>query len=151
MFDFLYLILRRFLKFFLAKSVLPVHLNYLIYQSKYFTFEYLLKGRIVSISMPGSAIGKEGWFKQECVEEFAIPKNKASEANILGQNSAATDSVVVKRKTLLDLIAHADFSNVPRTVVLQRGKKGFGFVLRGAKSIFFYLLYVLNRFLIPFL
>jgi hypothetical protein len=42
--------------------------------------------------------------------------------------------VVVKRKTLFDLITHQEMTVVPRTVVLQRGKKGFGFVLRGAKT-----------------
>jgi hypothetical protein len=48
--------------------------------------------------------------------------------NILDYN----DSLVVKRKTLYDLIKQNDY-NTPRTVVLQRGKKGYGFVLRGAK------------------
>lgn len=103
------------------------------------------KGRLVSSSTPGSVnvIGQEGWFKQECVEEFTRPKSssstlgnsKSNGGSLLSSDLVGGDSVVVKRKTLLDLIAHADFSNVPRTVVLQRGKKGFGFVLRGAKSM----------------
>lgn len=83
------------------------------------------EGRVVSSGGGAMSIGQEGWFKQECVEEFCMPKS--------GSGTPA-DSVVVKRKTLIDLIAHADFTNMPRTVVLQRGKKGFGFVLRGAKS-----------------
>ena len=71
----------------------------------------------------GRSNGNEGWFKANCVEEFTFPKD----------STQSTDSVVVKRKTLFDLIAQNEL-NVPRTVVLQRGKKGFGFVLRGAKS-----------------
>lgn len=47
-------------------------------------------------------------------------------------DSSYNDSLVVKRQTLLDLITQSR-SNMPRTVVLQRGKKGYGFVLRGAK------------------
>ena len=65
----------------------------------------------------------EGWFKAACVEEFMHAEHDLDE------------SIVVKRKTLFDLIAHYDLSAL-RTVVLQRGKKGFGFVLRGAKSNF---------------
>lgn len=97
------------------------------------------EGRLISSassSTPASLIGREGWFKQECVEEFVMPKTSITAAAI-ANNEVAGDSVVVKRKTLLDLIAHADFSNLPRTIVLQRGKKGFGFVLRGAKSYLF--------------
>ena len=72
----------------------------------------------------GRSNNNEGWFKASCVEEFSFPKDGSSNQ---------TDSVVVKRKTLFDLITQNEL-NVPRTVVLQRGKKGFGFVLRGAKS-----------------
>jgi SH3/ankyrin repeat-containing protein len=71
--------------------------------------------------------GAEGWFKAACVEEFCLPKD-----NVGG--SACADSIVVKRKTLMDLLTHNNI-NAPRTVVLQKGKKGFGFVLRGAKSM----------------
>jgi SH3/ankyrin repeat-containing protein len=71
----------------------------------------------------GRSNSNEGWFKANCVEEFTFPKDTTQQ----------TDSVVVKRKTLFDLITQNEL-NVPRTVVLQRGKKGFGFVLRGAKS-----------------
>lgn len=63
----------------------------------------------------------EGWFKSACVEEFILPDNDS------------VDSIALKRKTLLDLIQHCDLSAL-RTVVLQRGRKGFGFVLRGAKT-----------------
>jgi SH3/ankyrin repeat-containing protein len=64
----------------------------------------------------------EGWFKANCVEEFMLPEHDS-------------DEIVMKRKTLFDLITLSDLSAL-RTVVLQRGKKGFGFVLRGAKSKF---------------
>ena len=67
----------------------------------------------------------EGWFRADCVQEFSQPKD--------GPN----DSILVKRKTLFDLITHNEL-NMPRTVVLQRGKKGFGFVLRGSKSKHFF-------------
>jgi len=68
----------------------------------------------------GRANGIEGWFKAYCVEEII-------------KENYETDSIVVKSKTFFDLIAKAEV-NAPRTVVLQKGKKGFGFVLRGAKS-----------------
>lgn len=67
----------------------------------------------------GRSVGGEGWFKASCVEEFI--------------DSNQSDTVVVKRKTLFDLITNNDLE-APRTVVLQKGKKGFGFVLRGAKT-----------------
>jgi len=68
----------------------------------------------------GRANGLEGWFKAHCVEEII-------------KENCETDSIIVKSKTFFDLIAKAEV-NAPRTVVLQKGKKGFGFVLRGAKS-----------------
>ena len=86
----------------------------------------LRKGDIVEILSVGEqgfwegrSNSCEGWFPSDCVEEIQLPKDY-------------NDSLVVKRKTLLDLITQNDF-NTPRTVVLQRGKKGYGFVLRGAK------------------
>ncbi len=41
--------------------------------------------------------------------------------------------MVAKRRQFMELIQSCDLSAL-RTVVLQRGRKGFGFVLRGAKS-----------------
>ena len=73
--------------------------------------------------------GNEGWFKACCVEEFCMPKDTCGGSS----GVPCTDSIVVKRQTLIDLLTHNDV-NAPRTVVLQKGKKGFGFVLRGAKS-----------------
>jgi SH3/ankyrin repeat-containing protein len=86
----------------------------------------LRKGDIVEILSVGEqgfwegrSNSCEGWFPSDCVEEVQLPKDY-------------NDSLVVKRKTLLDIITQNDY-NTPRTVVLQRGKKGYGFVLRGAK------------------
>jgi len=53
------------------------------------------------------------------------------------------DTIVISRDALSALMINND-TYTPRTVVLQRGKKGFGFVLRGSRGnysfeeIFFY-------------
>lgn len=43
------------------------------------------------------------------------------------------DTIVISRDALSALMINND-TYTPRTVVLQRGKKGFGFVLRGSRS-----------------
>lgn len=43
------------------------------------------------------------------------------------------DQIVISRDTLSALMINSD-SYSPRTIVLQRGKKGFGFVLRGSRG-----------------
>jgi hypothetical protein len=43
------------------------------------------------------------------------------------------DTIVISRDALSALMINND-SYTPRTVVLQRGKKGFGFVLRGSRG-----------------
>ena len=43
------------------------------------------------------------------------------------------DTIVISRDTLSALMINNDMFT-PRTVVLQRGKKGFGFVLRGCRG-----------------
>lgn len=103
-------------KFMCIKGYKPIHAGEL----------ELRKGDIVEILSVGEqgfwegrSNSCEGWFPSDCVEEVQLPKDY-------------NDSLVVKRQTLLDLIAQNDY-NKPRTVVLQRGKKGYGFVLRGAK------------------
>lgn len=90
----------------------------------------LKKGDIVEVLSVGDSgywegrcNSSEGWFKATCVEEFQISKT----------DDLISDSIVLKRKTLIDLITHNSNQNNLKTVVLQRGKKGFGFVLRGAK------------------
>lgn len=55
--------------------------------------------------------GVHGWFKAECVQEV----------------------VASGRKSLFDVLMSNSALDAPRTVVLQKGKRGFGFVLRGAK------------------
>ncbi len=79
----------------------------------------------------------EGWFKANCVEEFQVPKN----------DDLTSDSIVLKRKTLIDLITHNNNQSNLKTVVLQRGKKGFGFVLRGAKSNLYFILKLANEYI----
>jgi SH3/ankyrin repeat-containing protein len=64
--------------------------------------------------------GGEGWFRSECVEE-------------VDDEERARLEMVAKRRQFMELIQSCDLSAL-RTVVLQRGRKGFGFVLRGAKS-----------------
>jgi hypothetical protein len=43
------------------------------------------------------------------------------------------DTIVISRDALSALMINND-TYTPRTIVLQRGKKGFGFVLRGSRS-----------------
>ena len=45
------------------------------------------------------------------------------------------DTIVISRDALSALMINSDVYT-PRTVVLQRGKKGFGFVLRGSRGKF---------------
>ena len=87
-----------------------------------------------------------GWFKATCVEEIAATAMPTStqhqpqpqrqlppkQVSIHGDGDD-DESVIVNKRTLLGLIAQSEL-HAPRTVVLQRGKKGFGFVLRGAKG-----------------
>jgi SH3/ankyrin repeat-containing protein len=98
------------------------------------------EGRLVMNSGGGPTNGlAEGWFKANCVEEFSLPKDGSV------TSAATADSILVKRKTLIDLLTHSDL-NAPRTIVLQKGKKGFGFVLRGAKSKSIFLVYSTVKF-----
>ena len=43
------------------------------------------------------------------------------------------DQIIIRRDVLSALMIHNDIYS-PRTIVLQRGKKGFGFVLRGSRG-----------------
>jgi SH3 and multiple ankyrin repeat domains protein len=43
------------------------------------------------------------------------------------------DTIVISRDALSALMINND-RHAPRTIVLQRGKKGFGFVLRGSRG-----------------
>jgi len=43
------------------------------------------------------------------------------------------DTIVISRDALSALMINNDIYT-PRTIVLQRGKKGFGFVLRGSRG-----------------
>lgn len=67
--------------------------------------------------------GVEGWFRADCVEEFIVTRDLSD-----------SDKILVKPKTLFDLLMTNSELDAPRTVVLQKAKKGFGFVLRGARA-----------------
>ena len=43
------------------------------------------------------------------------------------------ETIVISRDALSALMINND-AFIPRTIVLQKGKKGFGFVLRGSRS-----------------
>ncbi len=46
------------------------------------------------------------------------------------------DTIVISRDALSALMINND-AYTPRTVVLQRGRKGFGFVLRGSRGNYY--------------
>ncbi|CAH1799719.1 unnamed protein product [Owenia fusiformis] len=87
--------------------------------------------RVLSVGeqgfLEGRSQGYEGWFPPYCVEEVKMRRRG------LKCLPDQDDSILVKRHTLAALV-HSDSAYAPRTVVLQKGKNGFGFVLRGAKS-----------------
>ncbi|CAF0795806.1 unnamed protein product [Didymodactylos carnosus] len=78
----------------------------------------LKKGDIIEIL----SVGEHGYLEG---------RSKDSEENGETTND---DTIVISRDTLSALMINND-SFIPRTVVLQRGKKGFGFVLRGSKVV----------------
>ncbi len=106
----------------------------------------LKKGDIIEVLSVGDSgywegrcNSNEGWFKANCVEEFQLPKNNGNNndensGNNNNSNNILDDSILLKRKTLIDLITQNSNQNNMKTVVLQKGKKGFGFILRGSKS-----------------
>ncbi|CAF0970670.1 unnamed protein product [Adineta ricciae] len=82
---------------------------------------------ILSVGENGFLEGKckdlEGWFPSHHVQDISIFKTGEVIHN---------DQIVISRDTLSALMINSD-SYSPRTIVLQRGKKGFGFVLRGSR------------------
>ncbi|XP_064627381.1 SH3 and multiple ankyrin repeat domains protein 2-like isoform X2 [Lineus longissimus] len=73
----------------------------------------------------GKSGDREGWFPSICVQEVKTRKHD--------HRVPDSGSVVIRRNTLAALML--ENNRGPRTVVLVKGKKGFGFVLRGAKSL----------------
>ncbi|UJR38535.1 hypothetical protein I4U23_031202 [Adineta vaga] len=82
---------------------------------------------ILSVGENGFLEGKckdiEGWFPSHHVQDISILKNG---------ETINDDQIVISRDALSALMINNDSYN-PRTIVLQRGKKGFGFVLRGSR------------------
>jgi hypothetical protein len=57
------------------------------------------------------------------------------------------DTIVISRDALSALMINND-TYTPRTIVLQRGKKGFGFVLRGSRSKFIFFKKLNKKFFV---
>ncbi|XP_021353147.1 SH3 and multiple ankyrin repeat domains protein 1-like isoform X7 [Mizuhopecten yessoensis] len=73
--------------------------------------------------------GQEGWFPSDNVQEVRLRRRAGS----LGDIMKVSRDNALNRNTLATLV-HPYGSYSARTVVLQRGPEGYGFVLRGAKS-----------------
>ncbi|CAH1250606.1 SHANK1 [Branchiostoma lanceolatum] len=75
----------------------------------------------------GRVGSNEGWFPSECVEEVS---NKPTTAGV----KALREQRMHRAKTAPALPMENSY-NKPRTAVLKRDQHGFGFVLRGAKTL----------------
>ncbi|CAF3616590.1 unnamed protein product [Rotaria sp. Silwood1] len=82
---------------------------------------------ILSVGEQGYLEGRckdiEGWFPSNHVQDICVFKNG---------EMTNDDTIVISRDTLSALMINND-TYTPRTIVLQRGKKGFGFVLKGSR------------------
>ncbi|XP_074657452.1 uncharacterized protein LOC141910635 isoform X2 [Tubulanus polymorphus] len=92
----------------------------------------LVKGDLVEVLSvgergfwEGKTGNREGWFPSERVEEVKLRGIKSENLN--------TDAVITRRNTVATLMTEG-YGDFTRTVVLQKGKQGYGFVLRGAKG-----------------
>ncbi|XP_060063294.1 SH3 and multiple ankyrin repeat domains protein 1-like [Ylistrum balloti] len=73
--------------------------------------------------------GQEGWFPSDNIQEVRLRRRAGS----LGDIMKVSRDNALNRNTLATLVQpYSSYS--ARTVVLQRGPEGYGFVLRGAKS-----------------
>ncbi|CAF1634071.1 unnamed protein product [Adineta ricciae] len=90
----------------------------------------LKKGDIVEIL----SVGEQGYLEGRCRDmEGWFPNNHVQDICIFKNNEMTNgDTIVISRDALSALMINND-TCAPRTVVLQRGKKGFGFVLRGSR------------------
>ncbi|XP_021353141.1 SH3 and multiple ankyrin repeat domains protein 1-like isoform X2 [Mizuhopecten yessoensis] len=97
----------------------------------------LIKGEIVEVTGVSdqgywegrNMNGQEGWFPSDNVQEVRLRRRAGS----LGDIMKVSRDNALNRNTLATLV-HPYGSYSARTVVLQRGPEGYGFVLRGAKS-----------------
>ncbi|CAF1244048.1 unnamed protein product [Rotaria sp. Silwood1] len=89
----------------------------------------LTKGDIVEIL----SVGEQGYLEGRCKNiEGWFPSNHVQDICVLNNGDMTNDdTIVISRDALSALMINND-TYTPRTVVLQRGKKGFGFVLRGS-------------------
>ncbi|XP_048766233.2 SH3 and multiple ankyrin repeat domains protein 3-like isoform X2 [Ostrea edulis] len=78
----------------------------------------------------GRVNGNEGMFPSNYVQEVKLRRKAGSLGDLV---SAARHDMMLNRNTLAAIVPN--FSEyAPRSVVLQKGPEGYGFVLRGAKS-----------------
>lgn len=92
----------------------------------------LEKGDIVEIL----SVGEQGFLEGRCQEmEGWFPSHHVQDIRVFNNGEMTDDdTIVISRDALSALMINNDCYQ-PRTVVLQRGKKGFGFVLRGCRVV----------------
>ncbi|CAF2809652.1 unnamed protein product [Rotaria sp. Silwood2] len=90
----------------------------------------LNKGDIVEIL----SVGEQGYLEGRCKDiEGWFPSNHVQDICVFKNGEMTNDdTIVISRDTLSALMINNDIYT-PRTIVLQRGKKGFGFVLKGSR------------------
>ncbi|CAF1116801.1 unnamed protein product, partial [Rotaria sordida] len=90
----------------------------------------LKKGDILEIL----SVGEQGYLEGRCKNiEGWFPSNHVQDICVFNNSEITNDdTIVISRDALSALMINND-TYTPRTVVLQRGKKGFGFVLRGSR------------------
>ncbi len=85
---------------------------------------------VLSVGEQGYLEGRckdmEGWFPSNHVQDICVFSKEKGEVT-------TDDTIVISRDALSALMINND-AYIPRTVVLQRGRKGFGFVLRGSRG-----------------
>lgn len=98
--------------------------------------------------LEGKLNDEQGWFPNDHVQDINIiskfslieEEEKRKELfssmndSFLENNDLNNDEkIIISRDALSALMMNND-QMIPRTIVLQRGKKGFGFVLRGSRG-----------------
>lgn len=100
---------------------------------------------VLSVGEQGYLEGRckdiEGWFPSNHVQDICVfSKRLIKEREMFDDDDCLEngrmsndDTIVISRDALSALMINND-AYIPRTIVLQKGKKGFGFVLRGSRS-----------------
>ncbi|XP_064595523.1 SH3 and multiple ankyrin repeat domains protein 3-like [Liolophura sinensis] len=92
----------------------------------YLCYHHSFKLSVISVGLFDGKLGaKEGWPPSNHGNKLLISKTRSGSLGDLGE------ALNMDRNTLAALVEARDG---PRTVLLQKGREGFGFVLRGAKS-----------------